>query len=141
MLTNDYRALSAPEKAAFTRYFQESLWEDRFQDKTRPEYYEHLNDDEWLEARRVFFEQDYSHFIRALKGGLTVTTQREKWLPEQTRAIRLRQYEGGRLEAEIPLSALRSMLETSDQNVEAGPFVLRTLEDGSLLLEVDRKCK
>lgn len=132
--TGDYQALSAAEQKAFTRYFQESLWQDHYRDKERPEFYEHLDDAEWLEARRLFLQQDYGHFLRALSGELSATEQFETVVPDQTQPIRFAQFEGGRMEAEVPLDALRALLETPDQRVEAGPFVLRMLDDGSLLL-------
>lgn len=132
--TKDYQALSEQEREAFVRHFKASLWEARLQDKKPTPFYDHLNEEEWLRARRLMFQQDFDHFIRALKGELMVLEKQEEWLPDQSQPMRFTRFEGGRMESEIPLSAVRSLLEQPSQTVEAGAFFLRALGNGSFLL-------
>lgn len=132
--TKDYQALSKQEREAFVRHFKASLWEARLQDKKPTPFYDHLNEEEWLQARRVMFQQDFDHFIRALKGELRVLEKQEEWLPDQPQPMRFTRFEGGRMESEIPLSAVRSLLEKPGQAMETGAFFLRALGNGSFML-------
>ncbi|WP_027329414.1 M56 family metallopeptidase [Marinimicrobium agarilyticum] len=132
--TADYQALSEEEREAFIRHFKASLWERHSRDKKPMPFYDHLNEEEWLEARRVMFQEDFDHFIRALKGELKVLEAQEARLPGESQPIRFTHFEGGRMESEIPVSAVRFLLAEPSQAVKAGPFLLRALKDSSLLL-------
>lgn len=136
--TSDYQALSDQERAAFVRHFKAALWKDRYRDKERPPFYSHLNEDEWLEARQVLFEKDYAHFLRALEGELIRLEEHDAWVSERSDKIRFALYERGRMEAEVPVGSIRALQKQPGQTVEVGPFSLRALNDGSLLLTLRR---
>ncbi|WP_024461217.1 M56 family metallopeptidase [Marinimicrobium sp. LS-A18] len=136
--TSDYQALSDQERAAFVRHFKAALWKDRYRDKERPPFYSHLNEEEWLEARQVLLEQHYAHFLRALEGKLVRLEEHDARVSDQSDKIRFATYEGGRMEAEVPVGSIRALQNQPGESVEAGPFSLRALNDGSLLLTLRR---
>ncbi len=132
--TDDYQALSETEREAFARYFREALWRESYQDMERVEYFAHLEEPEWLEVRQLWFEQNYGHFINALKGEDSIAEQQERRVGDHPNPVRFTRFDSGRMEAEIPVAVLHELKQGPSHELEVGSFVLRHLGSEGVIL-------
>jgi beta-lactamase regulating signal transducer with metallopeptidase domain len=61
------RAMSRDERAAFVGHLRDRVWQETYATWDRPERFQHLPDDKWLELQRLWLDDNYGHLFAYLE--------------------------------------------------------------------------